>query len=125
MKNIFSIIFLSLMMAATLTAQLDRSQRPQPGPAPVIQLGDFQTFKLSNGLQVIVVENHKIPVVSFQITLDVDPVLEKDVKGYVDLAGSLMREGTKNRSKQQIDEEIDFIGANLSTYSTGIYASSP
>lgn len=124
MKNIFSIIFLSLMMAATLTAQLDRSQRPQPGPAPVIQLGDFQSFKLSNGLQVIVVENHKVPVVSFQITLDVDPVLEKDVKGYVDLAGSLMREGTKSRSKQQLDEEIDFIGANLSTYSTGIYASS-
>jgi len=124
MKNIFAFIFLSLMMTVTLTAQLDRSQRPQPGPAPVIQLGDFQSFKLSNGLQVIVVENHKVPLVSFQITLNVDPVLEKDAKGYVDLAGSLMREGTKNRTKQQIDEEIDFIGANLSTYSTGIFASS-
>ncbi len=124
MKNIFAFLLMSLAFTVSITAQLDRSQRPQPGPAPVIQLGDFQSFKLSNGLQVIVVENHKVPVVSFQITLDVDPVLEKDAKGYVDLAGSLMREGTKNRSKQQLDEEIDFIGANLTTYSTGIFASS-
>lgn len=124
MKNIFAFIFLSLFFTVSLTAQIDRSKRPQPGPAPVIQLGKFETFKLSNGLQVIVVENHKVPIVSFQITLDVDPVLEKDIKGYVDLSGSLMREGTKNRTKQQIDEQIDFIGANLSTYSTGIFASS-
>lgn len=124
MKKIFSFLFISLFITLSLHAQLDRSQRPQPGPAPVIQLGDFETFTLRNGLQVIVVENDKVPVVSWQLTLNIDPILEGDAKGYVDLAGSLMREGTKNRSKQQIDEEVDFIGASLSTFSTGMFGSS-
>lgn len=124
MKKIFSFLFLSLLIGFSVSAQLDRSQRPQPGPAPVIQLGDFETFTLRNGLQVIVVENHKVPVVSFQLTLDIDPILEGNAKGYVDLAGSLMSEGTRTRSKQQIAEEIDFIGGTINTYSTGMYASS-
>lgn len=124
MKNIFLFIAISFTLAFQASAQIDRSQRPQPGPAPVIQLGDFETFTLENGLKVIVVENHKVPVVSFQLTLDIDPVMEGDAKGYVSLGGALLREGTTGRSKQEIDEDIDFIGASLSTFSTGMFASS-
>jgi zinc protease len=119
------IIFIILtVQLITLNAQVDRTRAPEPGPPPQIQIGDYQTFSLENGMKVIVVENDKIPVVSFQLTLDIDPVLEKDAKGYVSMAGSLLRSGTANRSKSEIDEQIDFIGASLSTYSTGIYASS-
>lgn len=124
MKKILSLLLFSLLVVTMASAQLDRSQRPQPGPAPVIQLGDFESFTLDNGLKVIVVENHKVPVVSFQLTLDIDPVVEGDAKGYIDLGGSLLREGTTNRSKNEIDESIDFIGASLSTFSTGMFASS-
>ncbi len=120
--SIFSL--LALFLFFTVDAQVDRSQRPEPGPAPEIQLGEFESFELDNGLQVIVVENRQVPVVSFQLSLDLDPVFEGDAKGYVSLAGSLMREGTTNRSKQEIDEAIDFIGASLSTSSSGIFASS-
>ncbi|HSV87691.1 MAG TPA: pitrilysin family protein, partial [Bacteroidales bacterium] len=108
----------------TTHAQVDRSVRPQPGPAPVIQLGDFETFTLRNGLRVILVENRRVPMVSFQLTLDVDPFIEGNAKGFVGLAGTLMREGTTTRTKQQIDEEIDFIGANLITFGTGMFGSS-
>ncbi len=124
MKKTILLSLLGFLSAFTLGAQLDRSQRPEPGPAPVIQLGEFETFTMDNGMTVIVVENRQVPVISFQLTLDIDPVLEGDAKGYVDFAGQLMREGTKNRSKQEIDEAIDFIGASLSTYSTGMFASS-
>jgi zinc protease len=124
MKRFFFLLLPALFLTLLASAQLDRSVRPQPGPAPLIQLGDFETFTLGNGLKVIVVENRKVPVLSFQLTLDVDPVMEGDAKGYVSLAGSLLRDGTTNRSKEEIDEAIDFIGASLNTYSTGIYASS-
>ncbi len=120
--SIFSLLTLFLFLAAS--AEVDRSQRPEPGPAPEIQLGEFESFELENGMQVIVVENRQVPVVSFQLSLEIDPVYEGDAKGYVSLAGSLMSEGTTNRSKQEIDEAIDFIGANLSTSSTGMFASS-
>ena len=124
MKKIISYLVFSIFLVLTVHAQLDRSQRPQPGPAPVVQLGEFESFTTANGIQVIVVENRQVPVVSFQLTLDIDPVLEGDAKGYVSFAGALMREGTTNRSKQEIDEAIDFIGASLSTGSTGMFASS-
>ncbi len=124
MKKIISLVVFSLFAVLSLHAQLDRSVRPKPGPAPEIQLGEFESFSLDNGLQVIVVENRKVPVVSFQLTLDIDPILEGDAKGYVDFAGQLMREGTTTRSKAEIDEAVDFLGATLSTYDTGIYASS-
>jgi zinc protease len=124
MKKIISVIIFSLFAVLTLQAQLDRSIRPEPGEAPKIQLGEFESFTLDNGLQVIVVENRKVPVVSFQLTLDIDPILEGDAKGYVDFAGQLMREGTTTRTKSEIDEAIDFIGGTLSTYDTGIFASS-
>ncbi len=124
MKKIFLFLFAGILLTFSLSAQLDRSQPPKPGPAPVVNIGDYNMFTLSNGLKVIVVENHKTPVISWQLSLDIDPVMEGDAKGYVDMAGQLMRSGTKNRTKQEIDEEIDFIGASLSTYSTGIYASS-
>ncbi len=122
-KTVISFLLI-LFVSVSINAQIDRSQRPQPGPAPVIQLGDFDSFELENGLKVIVVENRQVPVVSFQLTLDIDPVLEGDAKGYVSLAGSLLREGTTNRSKQEIDEGIDFIGGTISTSSTGVFASS-
>ncbi|MFO7924488.1 MAG: insulinase family protein [Bacteroidales bacterium] len=119
-----TLFILFIVYLVPLNAQIDRSTPPEPGPAPVIQIGDYQTFTLNNGMKVIVVENHNIPVVSFQLTLDIDPVMEYDAKGYVNMAGSLMRSGTTNRDKAEIDEEIDFTGASLSTFSTGMYGSS-
>lgn len=124
MKKFVSILFLMFMGLVSLQAQLDRSIRPEPGPAPKIQLGEFEKFTMDNGLQVIVVENRKVPVVSFQLTLDIDPVAEGEKAGAIDFAGQLMREGTTNRAKSEIDEAVDFIGATLSTFSTGIFASS-
>jgi zinc protease len=120
----FIIFIILTVQLITLNAQVDRTKAPEPGPPPQIQIGDYQTFSLENGMKVIVVENDKIPVVSFQLTLDIDPVLEGNAKGYVSMAGSLLRSGTVNRSKSEIDEQIDFLGASLSTYSTGIFASS-
>ena len=43
----------------------DRSIVPQAGPAPEIQIGSIASFEMQNGLKVFVVENHKLPKVSF------------------------------------------------------------
>jgi len=101
-----------------------RSQMPKPGPAPKIQIGDYTTYTLPNGLQVIVVENHKIPRIAVQLYIDNEPVLEKDTKGYVDITGSLLSKGTKTRSKADIDEAVEFTGAEFSTSSRGFTGNS-
>lgn len=128
MKKILSITVAALLISGVTFAQkgtkLDRSIKPKAAPAPEIKLGTTQSFTLENGLQVFVVENHKLPQVSYSLTLDVDPVLEGDMAGYKSATGELLSTGTKNRTKDQINEQIDFIGASLNTYSEGIYASS-
>jgi len=115
---------LLLFAAINLFAQLDRSVQPKPGPAPEIKLGDYESFTLDNGLKVFVIENHKLPKITFSLILDRDPILEKEYMGYINLAGDLLRRGTTSRTKEQIDEEIDFIGANLNTSGASISGSS-
>lgn len=123
MNKIYIIVVLFFISLGT-SAQVDRSKAPEPGPAPKIQIGEYQSFQLKNGLKVFVVENHKIPRVAFSLILDNEPIIEGDKAGYVDFAGQLLRNGTTNRTKAQLDEEIDFIGASLSTSSNGVFASS-
>jgi zinc protease len=113
------------MLALTTVATAQTKQTPPPaGPAPKIELGKYEHFTLKNGLKVYVVENHKLPVVNMSLVLDRDPILEGDKAGYVNMAGQMMRTGTKSRTKDQLDEEVDFIGATLSFSSTGFNASS-
>ncbi len=123
-RSITYILILVFLYAIQGNAQIDRSQKPAPGPAPVIEIGEYETFKLKNGLTVIVVENHKMPRVSFSLIIDRDPVLEKNKVGYVSMAGQMLRRGTENRTKDQIDEEVDFMGASLFAGSNSVYASS-
>jgi len=101
-----------------------RSNAPSAGPAREIKLGDYSSFDLANGLKVIIVENHKIPRVSYQLSLNNDAIVEGDQAGYVSMAGNLMSTGTKTKSKAEIDEAIDFIGASMNTSGGGVFASS-
>jgi predicted Zn-dependent peptidase len=117
-KIIYSILI--LVLALNVSAQLDRSIRPKAGPAPKINLGKYEMFTMPNGLKVIVVENHKIPKITYQLSLDIDPIVEGEQAGYVSFAGNLMRAGTTTKTKAQIDEAIDYIGASLNTSASGI-----
>jgi len=101
-----------------------RAKAPEAGPARQIKIGTSSQFTLANGLKVIVVENHKLPQVSYQLTIDRDEIMEKEKSGLADMAGSLLSTGTTTSTKAEIDEAVDYIGANLSTSSTGGFASS-
>jgi len=123
MKKINLIIILALLSFAA-EAQVDRTKAPKPSAAREIKIGEYQSFTLKNGLQVFVVENHKLPRVQFTLELKNDPLLEGDKAGYISIAGDLLGTGTKTKTKAQLDEEVDFIGASLNTSSGGIFASS-
>lgn len=117
---------LLLISLVTYTQAQDsfRSNPPQPGPAPEIQIGDYESFTLDNGLQVIIVANDKLPRISYQLILDVPTHKEGEYAGLSSMAGQMLRTGTTNRTKAQLDQEIDFIGASLSTSGSGVFGSS-
>ncbi|AMM50662.1 hypothetical protein TH61_05000 [Rufibacter sp. DG15C] len=122
MKKYISIFCLALSAAVVNVAQAQQTP-PVAGPAPTIQLGAYESFVLSNGLKVYVVENHQLPKVAMSLVLDRDPLLEGDKVGLTSAAGYLMRSGTATRPKDKLDEEVDFIGASLNTSATGFSAS--
>lgn len=99
----------------------DRPQ-PKPGPAPAINVNKPQSFVLKNGLKVLVVENHKLPRVSFNLTLDNAPYAEGNKKGVSDILSGMLGNGTKKISKDAFNEEIDFLGADINFYASGAYA---
>lgn len=104
-----------------LYSQLDRSIRPTGSVPPTINIKESEVFKLPNGITVILSENHKIPRVSFNLVLGSNQILEGPKAGLSGLAGELLMTGTEKRTKDQIDQEIDFIGATLRTSSQNIF----
>lgn len=119
MKKI-AIILSSLFLTITMQAQ-DRTQ-PKPGPSPKINIKKPEMFSLPNGLKVLVVEDHKLPRVSFSLTIDNAPYAEGDKKGVSELTSSLLGNGSKKTPKDKFNEEIDFLGANINFYASGASA---
>jgi predicted Zn-dependent peptidase len=113
----------SLLAPASMNAQLDRSTPPAPGPAPIVQLAEHETTTLSNGMRLIVVEDQKLPMVSVQMRFDIPPIAQDTKVGFVDFVGELLTTGTPTRTKAQIDEAVDGLGASLSATNDGLYAS--
>lgn len=103
--------------------QTQNRTKPNPGVAPKVLITKPQTFTLSNGLKVMVVENHKLPRVAFTLTLDNPPFTEGDKKGVDDLTSSLLGNGSQKIPKNEFNEEIDFIGATINFSSKGASAS--
>lgn len=124
MKKLSIYILISLLSFTAVIAQVDRSQYPIPAPAPEINIGDPETFTLPNGLKVFVVENHKLPRVTYSLILDRDPILEGDKAGAIGMVGPVLRGGTTSKTKDELDEAIDRIGARISVSATSASASS-
>lgn len=124
MKRFIVLISLIALGSSVFAQKIDRSKKPQAGPAPTIHLSDSKSFVLPNGLKVFVVENNKLPRVSFSLALDNDPVMEGQATGYVDLTGGLLGTATTTKSKEQLDAAIDMLGANFSISADGFFAAS-
>lgn len=123
MKKLYITLILGFVVL-NLQAQVDRSKMPKPGPAPEINLQEPMSFEMRNGLKVLVVENHKLPRVSIQLSIDNPPILEGDKSGVSSLTASLLGNGSKTIPKDDFNEEVDFLGARISFGSQSAFASS-
>lgn len=112
----------ALLLTISVEAQIKRPQ-PQPGPMPTVHVKKPQEFTMKNGLKVMVVEDHKLPRVSYMLTIDTPPYVEGDKAGVSSLTSAVVGNGTTKTSKEKFNDEIDFLGANVSFWNTGASAS--
>ncbi len=123
MKRII-ITLIVILTGLHLSAQIDRTKVPSAGPAPKINLDVPKSFQMANGLTVLVVENNKLPRVSIQLVIDNPPIGEGDKAGVASLMGSLLGNGSTSISKDDYNEEIDYLGARISFGSQSASANS-
>ena len=84
---------------------------------------DVERVELSNGLVLLLSENHSIPSVSINAVVQAGSRFEADEKaGLASLVGALLDAGTVSRTSQQIAESIEAAGGQLATF--GEYQSS-
>ena len=96
-----------------------RNQQPQAGAASKLALPVPKSFKLANGLTVMLVEQHNLPVVSANlVVLSGSEANPPDKPGLASFTADMLDEGTTKRSTLQLAEDVAAIGASLSTSST-------
>lgn len=122
MKKYIVLFIASLLTTNLAFSQLDRSKQPAPGPAPVVNLTEPYTFKLQNGLTVMVVENHKLPSVRIQLRIDNPWHASGNKAGVESIFAAMMGNGTTNISKDTFNEEVDYLGATIGFGSESGYA---
>lgn len=125
MKFNLKYIAAAFLVSGMLSAQsIDINKMPTPGPTPTINIKKPQTFTLKNGMKVMVVEDHKLPRVTVNLSMDRPPYYEGGIVGVSGILDEQLGNGTQNMSKDDFNKRIDFLGASLSVYSGGGYANS-
>ncbi len=102
-RTIFAMLTL-LMLASAAIAQ-------QRG----LKLPPYKKVKLKNGMTLLLMEQHDVPLINFRLivkTGGIDDPVGKE--GLASMTADLLHRGTKNRTADQIAEQLDFIGASLS-----------
>ncbi len=81
--------------SAEIQDDFDRSVMPQLGPTPHYQPPRFERRRLSNGLELRVIERHELPIVTVDLVIKSGETLTpKGKEGLASLAASLLEEGT-------------------------------
>jgi len=118
------ILFFAIIFTGSLHSQVDRSIVPESGPTPEIFFGKPQTFKLDNGLTVMVVENNKLPRASASLSFDNPLIFEGEVAGVSSILAEMIGNGTQSISKEDFIEEVDYMGASVNITGSGAFAGS-
>ncbi len=103
---------LSIMsLIVLLTVSIIPATRADDGS---LKLPPYKKVKLKNGVTLLLMEQHEVPIISFDFIVKAGSVADPAGKeGLASLTAGLLRKGTKTRSADRLSEELDFIGGQL------------
>lgn len=110
-----SLMILLASVASLAQQPLDRTKIPAAGPAPVLRVPTWTKTELPNGALLIVSERHGLPLVSFTITFmggsnQFEPAGKRGVAA---MTSSMLTEGTKTRTGDQLSDALQLLGTNI------------
>jgi zinc protease len=119
-RSKLTVIAALLIGAATPVLAQYPTEPPPPAPLAPLRFPPFGEARLANGLEVVVVEDHRLPVVSIQLSIPTGAVHDpQSQRGLADLVAELLTKGTASRTADQLAAEIEGAGGSL-TASAGL-----
>ena len=89
---------LAVQSVASAQGTFDRTKPPELGPPPRVSLPPILTRQLPNGLKLIIVEQHELPLADFVLLVGSGGTVDPAGKtGVANLTSSMLREGTTSR----------------------------
>jgi zinc protease len=96
---------------------IDRSKEPTQGESPSLNIPTSWAATLTNGMKVYGIEQNEIPTVNFSIRMDGGHLLDNmDKNGIANLMTDIMMEGTAKKTPEQLEEDIELLGASINMY---------
>jgi zinc protease len=98
-------------------------QPPAPGPLRPFVMPPIHRFELPNGLKVMLVERHSLPLASARLIVDAGSAREpRDRAGVAVLTGNLLSEGTRTLTAAEFQQRMEALGAQFFSSATYDYA---
>jgi zinc protease len=118
MRTTLAFVLVTSLFATLAPGAVDRSKKPEPGPAPEAAFPDYNTKVLPNGLKVFVIQDDRKPSVTFRLLIKGGASVDGEKPGLSGFVATLLNRGTKTRDALAIAQQSDFIGSRLEA-STG------
>src|SRR2546423_1949526 len=117
------VALVGLYSVAGAQGAIDRTKPPELGPPPTVSLPPIVTRQLANGLKLMIVEQHELPLADFALVVGSGGTADPAGKtGVANLTAQMLREGTATRKSLDIADQAAFLGITLSP--TGSWESS-
>jgi zinc protease len=95
--------------------KFDRSVQPVPGTDPEVTIPPVWKGSLGNGMKIWGIVQKELPLIQYSIVISGGHMLDELSKaGLANLTASLMNEGTKNKTPEELENEIRLLGASIS-----------
>jgi len=94
--------------------KFDRSVMPAIGPDPEVTIPKPWTAALSNGMKIWGIKQSELPLVQYSLNIEGGHMLDQvDKAGVASLVASMMNEGTKNKTPEELEDAIKLLGASI------------
>ena len=95
----------------------DRSVKPATGPDVQVSVPKIWNAKLANGMDIYGIAQNEVPLVQYTIVIKGGHMLDDVTKpGVANLTASMLNEGTKTKTPEELEEAIDLLGASIGVY---------
>ena len=96
----------------------DRSVKPAIGPDVQVTVPQIWKSKLANNMEVFGIAQNEVPLIQYSIVITGGHMLDDINKpGVANLTASMLNEGTKTKTPEELEEAIDLLGASIYIYS--------